>query len=49
MRQALTKIAGYFVELDMPDPRHEWRQMALCIGAVALIGILLVGLLLVAP
>lgn len=31
MSDIVIKVAGYFVALDMPDPRSNWREM---IGSV---------------
>ncbi len=48
-KAALIRIAGQFINLDMPDPRTNWRQMLACIGFVVLVGAALITLLLVLP
>jgi hypothetical protein len=48
-REAIVKIAGYFINLDMPDPRTNWRQMLACVGFVVMIGVVFVAALVVLP
>lgn len=43
----ITKIAGYFVSLDMPDPRTNWAQMLFSAFFVGLVGFVLVITLIV--
>ena len=44
-RILLIKIARQFVNLDMPDPQINWKQMLTCIGFVGMLaGFLLLSL-----
>jgi len=43
--KTITKICGYFVELDLPDPATNWREMVICILFVALVAIVMVTML----
>ena len=47
--EAFVRVGEWFVKLDLPYPRAEWRRMLACIGVVALIAVVLVGLLVVLP
>lgn len=37
----ITKIRGWFVEMDMPDPADNWKAMLVHIGIVACIALLM--------
>jgi len=39
------RIGEWFVNLDMPDPATNWRQMLACVLFVALVAIVMVALL----
>ena len=46
--EAFVRVGEWFVKLDLPDPRTEWPRMLAESLVVALIGVVLVFLLLVA-
>lgn len=43
-RTVITKIQGWFVQMDMPDPVDNWGTMAVYIAIVAGIGVLFVAI-----
>ncbi|MCK9362101.1 MAG: hypothetical protein M0P74_00640 [Syntrophales bacterium] len=38
-RTMLVRVARYFINLDMPNPETNWRQMLASIGFVVLVGV----------
>lgn len=48
-RTLLVKISRWFVSLDMPDPRTNWRRMLACVGLVAMIAATLIAALFLLP
>ena len=39
------RIGEWFVSLDLPDPRTNWREKAGCILFVALVAVVMVAML----
>ena len=39
------RIGEWFVSLDLPDPRTNWREMAVCILFVALVDVVMAAML----
>ncbi len=35
--EVITKISGYFVKLEMPDPRRNWLRMLGCIAFLVML------------
>ncbi len=35
--EVIAKVSGYFVKLEMPDPRSNWRRMLGCVAFLVML------------